>query len=820
MSNNRPWLKLIVLAVLCTGWFFLMDRGITVGGSDTPPLGSFFNPFEGFYRNNSSDYWNKNLDLPGLRAPVDVYYDERLVPHIYATSDRDLYYTQGYIQAQHRLFQFDIVSRAAEGTLSELLGELTVDIDRERRRIGGGELAAKIDTLWQSNPSAFQAVLSYADGVNAYIDQLSPKDYPIEYKLLNAAPSKWSPRRTALVAVNMAYTLNYANSDVQSTNTRNLLGERSFEFLFPDRDPNEVSVIPPNSPFQSRDTALINASEKAKLGLSELLGSRSSSPKGLEGYKETPEGIGSNNWAIAGPFTSTGKPLLANDPHLGLTLPSIWFESELHAGGLAVHGVSLPGVPGITIGFNEASAWGVTNVGFDVLDWHEIEYTNPSNTRYRTANGRTAEVDYRIEKIKVRGKETISDTVVVTEFGPIVYTDPEDYRYGLAMDWLTLKRPSAEILETFLELNKSKDIRDFLGASYKMAWPAQNIIYANKKGSIALRVSGTIPRNLPDEGKFIKKVGEPEVIGYLDPTENPFAVNPRQSFLASTNQISTDDTYPYDYRGTFEHYRSRRINALIRGQRKSSIETMKQFQMDSYSVFAADLVPILLKDVKRDDLSLTARGQLDLLQEWNFRFEHDALAPVVFEEWAKALRALAWDEFEMTRQTGRLETPEDWRMVQLLKNDPLSPWFDIKKTDKRESASDIITAALITASEEVQDLVNDKEDYAWADYNNAGVQHYMRLPAFSRSNLPVSGRKGTLNAQNGNIGPSWRMVVDLSNKVGAEVVYPGGQSGHPGNPHYDDMVSDWVEGRYHHVELQASETIKDNKQFTHLTFTP
>ncbi len=820
MSNNRPWLKLIVLAVLCAGWFFLMDRGVTVGGNDTPPLGSFFNPFEGFYRNNSSDYWNKDLDLPGLRAPVDVYYDERLVPHIYATSDRDLYYTQGYIQAQHRLFQFDIVSRAAEGTLSELLGELTVNIDRERRRIGGRYLAEQIDSMWQANPSAYEAVMSYADGVNAYIDQLKPKDYPIEYKLLNAAPSEWSPKRTALVALNMAYTLNFANKDIQATNTRALIGERSYDFLFPPRSSDDVPVIPANTPFISRDTSLINASQKARLGLAEQKLSTLSPSLGLKGYQETPEGIGSNNWAIAGPYTSTGKPLLANDPHLGLTLPSIWFESELHAGGLSVHGVSLPGVPGITIGFNEHSAWGVTNVGMDVLDWYKIEYTNPNNTRYRTARGKTTEVTYRIEQIVVRGGETIFDTVVVTEFGPIVYTDPQDYRYGLAMDWLTLKRPSAEIIETFLGLNKSKSIRDFLGASYKMGWPAQNLVYANKGGDIALRISGTIPRNLPDEGKYIKEAGDPAAVGYLPPVENPFSVNPRQSYLTSTNQVSTDDTYPYDYRGTFEHYRNRRINSLIRGTRKSDVERMKDFQMDSYSVFAADLVPVLLKDVKRDGLTLYARGMLDLLQEWDFRFEHDAVAPVIFEEWAKELRKLAWDEFEVTPKTGRLQTPEDWRMVDLLKEDPLSPWFDIQKTDVRESAADIITASLFAASDQVEALVNNKEDYAWADYNNASVQHYMRLPAFSKANLPVSGRKGTLNAQKGNVGPSWRMIVDLSSKVGADVVYPGGQSGHPGNPHYDDMVTDWVEGRYHHVELHDREAIKDNDQFVHLTFTP
>jgi len=246
---------------------------------------------------------------------------------------------------------------------------------------------------------------------------------------------------------------------------------------------------------------------------------------------------------------------------------------------------------------------------------------------------------------------------------------------------------------------------------------------------------------------------------------------------------------------------------------------MKEFQMDSYSVFAADLVPLLLRGANRDELSLSARGQLDLVEAWNYRFEQDAFAPVIFEEWAQALRSLAWDEFASTAQTGPLQKPKDWRLIDLLKNDPLNPWFDIQATDQRESAAELITTAIESVSEKI-DSLSKIEGYAWGAYNNAHVQHLMRLPAFSRMDLPVSGRKGTLNAQNGNIGPSWRMVVDLSETVGAHVVYPGGQSGHPGNPHYDDMVTDWVEGKYHQVMLQDREAIKESDLFTHITLNP
>ena len=257
---------MVAVALASAAWAALLWYGASVGSVDTPPLGAFLNPWEGFYRAGAVDYYLDVEELPGLRAPVEVVYDERLVPHIYAASESDLYYAQGFVQAQHRMFQLELTARAAEGTLSEVLGPRTLELDRERRRTGGGRLADAVDSLWRLDERAYGAVARYAEGVNAYLATLEPHEYPIEYRLLDFAPSPWTPRATALVAVNMAYTLNAANDDVAATRTRALIGAGAFAALFPERAPDAEPVIPRGTEFWRGDTALIEASGRGRMG--------------------------------------------------------------------------------------------------------------------------------------------------------------------------------------------------------------------------------------------------------------------------------------------------------------------------------------------------------------------------------------------------------------------------------------------------------------------------------------------------------------------------------------------------------------------------
>ena len=801
MSNGRPWAKLMATLAACVAWWALLSFSLPIGETGAPPLGKFLNPLEGFYRNNALEYYTEDdLHLPGLRAPVEVVYDNRLVPHIYASTPGDLYYAQGYIQAQHRLFQLDLTSRSADGRLSEVVGPSTLELDRTRKRIGASVAADAIDSMWRQDVDSYAQVQRYADGVNAYIATLQPHDYPIEYKLLGFSPEAWSPRKTALVALSMAFTLNAHHEDVAATRTRELLGEDRFAELFPDRSPNDEPIIPRGTEFLRGDTALLRSADQYRLEDTRLPTLGLSLPSGANGYMPSPEGIGSNNWAIAPHRTANGYALLANDPHLSLTLPSIWFESELHTGGLHVHGVNLPGVPGVTIGFNEQAAWGVTNVGVDVLDWHALDFEDAGHTRYRTADGSVATVTHRPIRIKVKGEADVLDTVAVTEFGPIVYTSPDDYRQGLAMDWLTVREPSAQTIEAFLGLNRAHSLTDFVSAAQQLEWPAQNIVFANRTGDIALRVSGKFPRRLPGQGKFILTASDPRSSGTLAPSQNPLAVNPEQGYLASTNQVSTDNSYPYYYLGNFEHTRSRRINELLSTGTAFTPAQMKEYQLDDHYVTAADLTPSLLSLIDRKGLGQSSLGQLALLESWDYHYKADAVAAVIFEEWMDAIAQLTWDELD-TADGGPILQPDRWLLSQLLKQDPLSPYFDIEATTEREVAKDIVNRAFRDITDQVAAIDNNGDRPAWAQYNDPHVSHIARIAPFGRSDLSSGGRAGTLNAQRGDVGPSWRMVVELSPQPSAMVVYPGGQSGRPGHPHYDDFVDEWADGRYFETTL-------------------
>ena len=784
----------------------LLSLSWSVGDNRLPRLGAFLNPYEGAYRSNDVNYYLDIPNLPGLRAPVEVYYDERLVPHIYASSTADLFYAQGYVQAQHRLFQFDLTARAAEGRLSEVLGPRTKAFDLERRRIGGGKLADQIDSLWRQDPVAQEAVVRYAEGVNAYIESLAPHEYPIEYKLLDFAPEPWSTRSTALVAINMAYTLNFAEDDLASTRLRDYFGRATFEFLFPQREQREMPIIPSGTPFLSSDTALLEAIRSSETQLPVLLGQQL--PFRHQALPQRPSaGIGSNNWAVAPPRTTVGAAMLANDPHLGLTLPSIWFEAELQAQDYHVHGVSLPGVPGITIGFNKTSAWGVTNVGQDVLDWREVRYTDASRSRYELGDGTTANIATRVERIKVRGKDDLLDTVRLTVWGPIVHTDTSDARAGLAMDWLTLHRPSGSTVRAFMDLNTASSVSDFVAASQQLEWPAQNMIFANRSGDIALRVSGVRPRDLPGEGVFVRQPGEAEASGYLDPSLNPVAVNPPQGFLASANQVSTDASYPYPYHGGFDHHRGRRINQLLREAAPVSVADMQAFQQDNYSVLAADITPTLLQLVRREGLSATALGLLTLLESWGYTYDAQAFAPIIFERWLSEVQVKTWDEFGAIGGKELTLRPPQWRLAELLQSAPSSTWFDDRSTAAVETAADVATAALEAVAPTLDSLRN-AGNYFWVDENAPAVMHLARIPAFSRQHVQTGGRAGTLDAQRGSTGPSWRMVVVLGDTTRATVVYPGGQSGRPGHPHYDDFINTWAAGHYYDVRLRSREELE------------
>jgi len=343
-------------------------RGVVNPG--LPGVGAFMNPFTGVWQQADAAKVSDDVLAISLGVAGEVVIDERGIPHIFAEDEAAAIYLQGYLHARDRLFQMEVATRSASGRLAEILGPDFLERDRVQRRKGMLVAAQRTATAWLRNPKTAVAINAYCDGVNAFITQLAPKDYPIEFKLLDFTPELWTPLKSALFSKSMAETLCFRNHDLATTNARALLGDSLFQYLYPEHNPAQSPVIT-SAPWKSQAVNTIENQIGEKIGALSF-------PE----LAQSPEGIGSNNWALSGSKTASGAPLLSNDPHLSLTLPSIWYEIHLVYGEQNIYGVSLPSLPSILIGFNEATAWGITNVGQDVADWYKITWTDTTRTHY------------------------------------------------------------------------------------------------------------------------------------------------------------------------------------------------------------------------------------------------------------------------------------------------------------------------------------------------------------------------------------------------------------------------------------------------------
>lgn len=439
------------------GFFFslmvslLVAVGLSINLAGLPPLASIFDPFRGFWQNMSAEEVNspEEISLEGLMGPVKVSYDTNLVPHVFAENEADLYRVQGYVTAAHRLWQMEFQVRAAEGRLSEVVGEVALRHDREMRRKGLGFGAEnKLAFLEKNDPETLRFMQAYAEGVNAYIQELSPGDRPIEYKLLDYQPEPWSPYKSLIFLMNMAETLS-GDSDLAYTNFRNLFGEDWMQQLFPEYPQGTVPVVTKqNWGFQPGIPPIPEQNYPDSGLVSSIL------PGKVPGY-------GSNNWAVSGSKTESGNPILANDPHLALNLPSLWYAIQLSTPTYSVKGASLPGAMGVIIGFNERIAWGMTNADRDVKDWYKITFKDHSRKEY-LYNGQWIQSTSRLEPIKIKGQQDFVDTVIYTHYGPVVYDRnflTEGKPTNFALKWTALEGSNEQ--RTFLSLNKAADYEDF-----------------------------------------------------------------------------------------------------------------------------------------------------------------------------------------------------------------------------------------------------------------------------------------------------------------------------------------------------------------------
>lgn len=799
MKLIRPLLSSIVLF----GWIYLLNHPIVTKNATIPAPGPFMSPFTGFWQNasirdvNSGEFHSKDISTTS-----QVVWDERLVPHIFAEAEKEAFYVSGYIVASQRLWQMDMLARSAQGRLAEVLGgDRLIARDKEQRRMGMLFGAENAITGWKKDSLRFQLIESYCQGVNDYIAQLKEKDFPIEYKLMGFKPEPWSPLKTAAIVKYMAQSLCSRESDLEASNTRAYLGDSLYHLLYPEFVEDQAPVIPKDHIWgfaAAQDSSAVHTTFNKLVDL----------------YKRPNQlplpGLGSNNWAVSGSKTKSGYPILCNDPHLRLTLPSIWFENQIHTPGFNAYGVSVPGIPGILIGFNEFIAWGETNVGHDVADWYRIQWLDSSRTTYML-DGQATKVDYKVEEIKIKNKPTLFDTVKYTCWGPVAVESQDDPHGGLAYHWIAHEIPETFEMLVFLNLMKSKNYEDYYQALNGYKSPAQNFVFASKEGDIAITVNGKFPIKHPGQGQFVQdgSTSSSAWQGFIPYEHNPRVKNPPGGYVASANQHSTGPSYPYYYNGDFDYFRGRMVNRALTPLLQITSEDMKQLQNSNHSLKAEENLPIMLGMLDSAAIQTDEqKSMVEKLKAWDFKFDAGSEVAGFFNLWYRNMYRTIFDEIYTHPDSSSLQYPKTYLSKILLKSYASHTLFDIQATPKHENAQDVVSLSFQQA---FADIPREKNGHlkTWSQITETKIQHLANLPGFSKEHLNVGGVSDALNAIGNGSGPSWRMIVELGPENKAQVIFPGGQSGNPASSFYDNMIDDWAKGKYQNaIFIKAPEDIK------------
>lgn len=775
-----------------------------------PPLGPLLDPANGAWAGAASTTFRgvQSLSIPGLTKPVRVVFDDRGVPHIFADTELDAYRALGFVVARDRLFQMEAQTRAASGRLSEWAGKRVLEADREARSLGLAWAAERKLAAYDTTTFGYRALVAYAGGVNAWITSMRPRDLPIEYRLLNARPIAWEPLHSLYFLSRMSMTLGLNDATMKRLRAQSIVGAAAADALFPLNSPIQEPIQPNGlggPRFDFSELPPPGAGDKSvasALRLQEKL--LATLARG--GRTDGGDALGSNNWAVSPSRSSTGNALLAGDPHLELSLPSVWYEMHIVVPGkLDVAGVGFPGMPGIAIGFNRDVAWTFTNTGSDVSDYYaETVDDSASPTSYKL-DGSYRPLDKRTEVYRDAGGSIIAtDTVYYTHRGPMQKVDGS----WLSMRW-TAYEPSTEP-DNFLALAATRSVDQWLDAMRSYVVPTQNGLVADRDGNIAIRSSGMYPVRPGDGRGDVVRDGSSSAsdwTGQLQVERYPFARNPVQGFIASANQQPVDPAQNSAYMGSdwYSPWRAMRIASLLRSSPKVTPNDMRKFQTDPGSARAQAFVPLFLAAGAREDSagrgSEALREAARLLAEWDKRYVVDNRRAALFEAAMVELGRRTWDELAVATDTAGIPSirlPEAQTLLRLAQYGE-SVWWDDRKTPARENRDAIFAASLVAGHAK---LVKDKgpatsDAWLWSKNRHANIHHLLRIPAFSSLRIPLQGGPSTLNPSGGSgtSGASWRMVVELGPEIRAWGVYPGGQSGAPASSRYRDRLPRWTMGQ-------------------------
>ncbi len=765
------------------------------------------------------------MHLSGVHGPVEILRDKWGVPHIYAPDEHDLYYAQGYVHAEERLWQMEFNRRLVGGRLSEILGKVSIDLDRWMRILGMRQVseieAGNLDT------TSRLMLQAYAEGVNARISQ---GRLPVEFNLLRFRPEPWSIVDSIAWAKMMAWNLSVNwEAEILRSLLVQKIGPKKAAELEPQPSEKWPLVFPKGLDFQFSGAAALDKAAKSR----KFTGPAASS------------GLGSNNWVISGKRTKSGKPLLANDMHLGLSIPAIWFENHLSSGTLEITGVSFPGIPGVISGHNSSVAWGFTNGFPDVQDLY-IEHirSRPDGTVEYEFEGQWQPAVVRSETIQVKGSQPVVEKVIHTRHGPIInqLLQGVQNEAPLALKW-TAYDPG-NMMKALHDMNHAQSCLEFREALRNWTVPVQNMVYADVQGNIAYSYPGHIPMRKNGDGRLPVPgwVSDYEWTGYIPFDELPHQYNPPNGYIASANNRVVGDDYPYWISADFATSdRAQRIVELIEANPKIDIQAIKRMHIDWVSP-SARLVNDAIQSLTSNDPELV--NVIKRMSGWDGELGSGSSAASIYQVFCLKLLELILvprlGEDLAARYMGKGPTPvlspgsimgeraREFLQSQLEKPD--SPWFDLGNGEKRD---DLMRVALRQAIDYLKDTLGPSfEDWEWGKLHKLTFSHVLGInPAlkalFNRGPFAIGGDEDTIWATSATrfdlshdllVGPPYRMIVDLGNFSQSVSQLIPGQSGHPASAHYADNIEDWFNGNYHPVLFRFAET-KENAE-ARLTLLP
>lgn len=773
--------------------------------------------------------------LPGLHQEVTVERDRWGVAHIRAASIEDLAEAQGYVVAQDRLWQMDIIRRAASGQLSEILGPKTLEIDKDFRTLGFGRAAERDVTLL--DPESRKVSEAYARGVNKFIEQ-HQNNLPLEFSLLHYKPQNWKPSDSLLISAYMYRTLSdtwerelnraLVTDRAGADRAKDLFSEEAAMDHFVVGDPNVVNDGSQRSAADDDedddddmepDTVL-----KASLAGSHGISAPETAPDlasallpAIEGFleesrSEIRRGLGSNNWVVSGAHTVTGRPLLANDTHLELNIPSIWYEVHLTAPGCNVKGFTFPGAPLVIIGHNDRIAWGFTNNGADVQDLY-IETFNPVSPDEYRVKGAWAKAQVIDETIRVKGQPDEHFKVTVTRHGPIVHRDGGR---GYALRWTATEPGGLAGATAYSWLGKARNWKEFRDTMKRYWGPAQNAVYADVEGNIGYIMAARVPIRKKGHGEVpvLGDSGDYEWNGYIPFDQLPQALNPDSGLIVTANARVVGPNYkPYLTDRWEEPYRTARIYDLLHDRHDLRPEDMLKVQTDTYShphVFLADQLAAGAKTVKPKDSR--AQKLIDELKDWNGIADANSQEVTFLEAVRRAAIELLLEPF-----LGKDTNLYQWRstaFLQRILTDRPSKWLPAgyKNYDELLAAAadrGVANLAVRSGSDRI-------EDWPWKRFDSLDMLHYLGREGLLKKLLsitdkPQSGTAYSVRAATRTHGPAMRFVANPGNWDETILVNSTGQSGQPGSSHYTDQFSYWYEGRPIFAPFSDAATASERK---------